>query len=92
MTALSHAVQGSEAGSGRADVANTFIATVYFKQATDLLDRGQYAEAEGYLREVLCRWPDHLARSTTWAPPSGGRDELTRRKSTIDGRLAAGSR
>ena len=43
----------------RADVANSFIATIYFKQATALLDQGQYAEAEGYFREVLRLWPDH---------------------------------
>lgn len=41
--------------------ANSFIATVYFKQATGLLDRGQYAEAEGYFREALRIWPEHAA-------------------------------
>ena len=47
------------AGQDRAEVANSFIATVYFKQATSLLDRGLYAEAEAYFREVLRLWPDH---------------------------------
>jgi tetratricopeptide (TPR) repeat protein len=42
-------------------VANSFIATVYFKQATTLLDHGQYAEAEAYYREALRIWPDHSA-------------------------------
>ena len=46
-------------GQVRADVANSFIATVYFKQATGLLERGLYDEAEGYFREVLRLWPDH---------------------------------
>jgi len=43
----------------RSDVANSFIATVYFQQATSLLNRGLYAEAEAYFREVLRIWPDH---------------------------------
>ena len=41
--------------------ANSFIATVYFKQAKALLDRGQYVEAETYFREVLGIWPDHAS-------------------------------
>jgi len=39
--------------------ANFYIATTYFKQATELLKKGLYAEAETYLREVLRIWPDH---------------------------------
>ena len=53
MPALSHAASESDATRSRTDVANSFIATVYFKQATDLLDNGHYAEAENYFREVL---------------------------------------
>jgi len=42
-----------------AQVANSFIATVYFRQATSLLNRGLFADAEAYFREVLRLWPDH---------------------------------
>ncbi len=61
MAGVLNTAQGSktEQGRGRADVANSFIATVYLKQATVLLGQGQYVEAEGYLREVLRFWPDH---------------------------------
>ena len=59
MAGVLQAAQGSEKVRDRADVANSFIATVYFKQATALLDQAHYAEAEGYLRQVLCVWPDH---------------------------------
>ena len=60
MAELLHAARGGEtAEPDRGDVANSFIATVYFKQATVLLDNGEYAEAEGYFREVLRLWPDH---------------------------------
>jgi Flp pilus assembly protein TadD len=56
-------LQGSRDGQGSIEptskVANSFIATVYFKQATSLLDRGLYADAEAYFREVLRIWPDH---------------------------------
>ncbi len=38
---------------------NSYIATAYFKQATALLTRGLYGEAESYFREVLRLWPDH---------------------------------
>jgi len=40
-------------------VANSFIATVYFRQATSMLNRGLFADAEAYFREVLRLWPDH---------------------------------
>jgi Flp pilus assembly protein TadD len=60
MAELLHAASEIEsAGQVHSDVANSFIATVYFKQATTLLDRGLYDEAEGYFREVLRLWPDH---------------------------------
>jgi Flp pilus assembly protein TadD len=60
MAGLLHALSESEtAEQDHADVANSFIATVYFKQATGLLNRGLYDEAEGYFREVLGLWPDH---------------------------------
>ena len=60
MAELLHATsETAAAGQNRGDVANSFIATVYFKQATALLDRGLYDEAEGYFREVLRLWPDH---------------------------------
>jgi tetratricopeptide (TPR) repeat protein len=60
MDELLHATNGSEAVERvRADAASSFIAIVYFKQATTLLDRGLYDEAEGYFREVLRLWPDH---------------------------------
>jgi Flp pilus assembly protein TadD len=59
MAGVVDAVQGSQSAEKRTDVANSFIATVYFKQASTLLDQGQYAEAEHYFREVLRIWPDH---------------------------------
>jgi Flp pilus assembly protein TadD len=60
MSGLLHATSAVEpAGQIRDDVANSFIATVYFKQATALSDSGLYDEAEGYFREVLRLWPDH---------------------------------
>ena len=59
MAGVLHAVPESQASEHRTDVANSFIATVYFKQATELLNQGEYAEAEGYFREVLRLWPDH---------------------------------
>jgi tetratricopeptide (TPR) repeat protein len=40
--------------------ANSFIATVYFDQATSLLNRGLFAESEPYFREVLRIDPDHF--------------------------------
>jgi Flp pilus assembly protein TadD len=43
----------------RAETTNTFIATLYFNQATGLLRRGAFAESEAYLHEVLRLWPDH---------------------------------
>jgi Tfp pilus assembly protein PilF len=59
MAGLLDVVSASEPAQSRANVANAFIATVYFKQATDLLNQGEYAEAEGYFREVLRILPDH---------------------------------
>jgi Flp pilus assembly protein TadD len=59
MAGLLHAVDADAPARSRADVASSFIAKVYFKQATDLLNQGQYAEAEGYFREVLRISPDH---------------------------------
>ena len=54
MAEVLHAASETEAaGQVRADAASSYIATVYFKQAAVLLDQGQYAEAEGYFREVL---------------------------------------
>ena len=50
---------GQAAAEPASEVANSFIATVYFNQATSLLDRGLYVEAEAYFREVLRLWPDH---------------------------------
>ncbi len=46
-----------------AKTANSFIATVYFQQATAMLDGRMYTEAEHYFREVLQIWPDH---APTW--------------------------
>jgi Flp pilus assembly protein TadD len=57
---LQAARQDDATGTG-SQTANSFIATVYFKQATALLDQGQYAEAEHYYREALRIWPDHSA-------------------------------
>jgi tetratricopeptide (TPR) repeat protein len=51
----------NDAASKGSPAASSFIATVYFKQATALLDRGQYAEAETYFRETLRIWPQHAA-------------------------------
>ena len=60
MAGLLRAASETEAaGQSPASLANSFIATVYFKQATTLLDRGLYDEAEGYFREVLRLWPEH---------------------------------
>jgi Flp pilus assembly protein TadD len=38
--------------------ATSFTATVYFKQALQLLNGGYFADAETYFREVLRLWPD----------------------------------
>jgi len=52
--------RGDEAAAqGRPEVASSFIATVYFDQATSLLNRGFFAESEAYFREVLRLQPDH---------------------------------
>ena len=59
MAGVLHAVESSEAAANCTDVASSFIATVYFRQATALLKQGEYAEAEGYFHEVLRIWPDH---------------------------------
>ena len=60
MPGLLQSPSGTEGvGPVGGNVANSFIATVYYKQATALLDRGLYDEAEGYFREVLRIWPDH---------------------------------
>ncbi len=61
MDGLMQAVSRDEAPRAGSQAANSFIATVYFKQATGLLDRGLYAEAEHYFSEVLKIWPDHAA-------------------------------
>jgi Flp pilus assembly protein TadD len=55
----SHAADAT--GQHGSSAATSFIATVYFKQATALLDKGLYAEAEVYYREALNIWPDHSA-------------------------------
>ncbi len=49
-------VQGPRASSLDAD---SYVATIYFKQGTALLRQGCYAEAETYLREVVRIWPRH---------------------------------
>lgn len=59
---MSADTQGCVAGVGarRSSAASgDFIASLYFKQGTDLLRRRAYAEAETYLREVVRIWPGH---------------------------------
>jgi Flp pilus assembly protein TadD len=59
MEAIRDRSAGSEPALDGADVANSYIATVYFKQAASLLRQGLFAESEPYWREVLRLWPDH---------------------------------
>jgi Flp pilus assembly protein TadD len=49
------------ASQASANAANTFIVRAYFHQARALLERGQFADAEVYFREVLRIWPDHAS-------------------------------
>ncbi|MHB1560458.1 MAG: tetratricopeptide repeat protein [Isosphaeraceae bacterium] len=54
--------QGCVAGrvaDGGTPEAMSYLATTYFQQGTALLCRGQYREAENYLRQVLAIWPEH---------------------------------
>ena len=67
------------------DVANSFIATTYISQATTLLNRGLYAEAEGYFREVLRVWPEHADTmnnlgTAVWRQGRVGEAELYHRR------------
>jgi Flp pilus assembly protein TadD len=47
------------AGEPSEEAAQSFIANVYFSQATSLLNQGVLPEAETYFREVLRIRPDH---------------------------------
>jgi Flp pilus assembly protein TadD len=47
-------------GTRRSSLATTtYVASTYFKQGTELLRQGSFAEAEAYLREVIRVWPKH---------------------------------
>ena len=59
MAGLLHAVSGNEAAESRADVANLSSQRFTSSKPRIFSTRGQYAEAEGYFREVLRISPDH---------------------------------
>ena len=62
MAGVLHVSSEDEAtGKRRSEIANSFVAKVYFNQAISLLKRGVYAEAESSFREVLKIWPDHAS-------------------------------
>ena len=62
MAGVLHVSSEDEAtGKRRSEIANSYIAKVYFNQAMSLLQRGVYAEAESSFREVLKVWPDHAS-------------------------------
>ena len=59
MTVKSNQDMACEPDQSGSRGTNSYIATAYFNQATDLLTRGLYGESETYFREVLRLWPDH---------------------------------
>ncbi len=62
MAGLLHASRWGEATSANGDGgSDSFEAEVLFEKAATLLDRGLYAESEGYFREVLSLLPDHAS-------------------------------
>jgi Tfp pilus assembly protein PilF len=61
MAGPSQTMSGDKAASQESRrVANSYIAAVYFDQATSLLNRGLFAESVPYFREALGLCPDHL--------------------------------
>jgi Flp pilus assembly protein TadD len=62
MAGVLHVSSPDEAtGKRRAELANSYIAKVYFQQGLSLLNRALYEESESSFREVLHIWPDHAS-------------------------------
>ncbi len=59
MAGNAHGCVAGRVADGGTPEAISYLAKTYFQQGTALLCRGQYREAENYLRQVLAIWPTH---------------------------------